>query len=142
MFRRGPTYYALFGHCCCFCYQGSGIIVHTASSPLGPWDVQSGGDIACRPPGSGMPGQSPYGAAPTPGQGCLYNNSKDVSVTRSQQNFVIEVCEGRNATLMAQVQTSTGIAYVWTGDRWQQAPDGIKGHDPQYWVSMGVHPRG
>eukprot|EP00047_Mylnosiga_fluctuans_P006490 m.247211 g.247211 ORF g.247211 m.247211 type:complete len:382 (-) comp15327_c0_seq1:59-1204(-) len=122
MFKRDGIYYALFGHCCCFCYQGSGILVHTAPSPLGPWTVQAGGDLACKPPTTTP--YSPYGAIPTPGQGCLYNNSKDVSVTRSQQNFVIEV------------QTTTGIEYVWTGDRWQQAPDGIKGHDPQYWVPL------
>jgi hypothetical protein len=22
---------------------------------------------------------------------------------------------------------------MWVGDRWQQAPDGIKGHYPTYW---------
>ncbi len=23
--------------------------------------------------------------------------------------------------------------FMWIGDRWQQSPDGIKGHDPTYW---------
>ena len=26
--------------------------------------------------------------------------------------------------------------------RWQQAPDGIKGHEPQYWVPMNFHDDG
>src|SRR6185437_3627730 len=52
-FHRGTapriTYYALFSHCCCFCMQGSGLIVHTASHPLGPWKaLNNGRDIGCR----------------------------------------------------------------------------------------------
>ena len=41
---------------------------------------------------------------------------------RSQQNFVMEV-----------PGSSGQSQFVWTGDRWQQAPDGIKGHEGQYW---------
>ena len=47
LFFRGGLYYAVFGHCCCYCYQGSGAIVHTAPHPLGPWT--SLGDVACIP---------------------------------------------------------------------------------------------
>lgn len=70
---------------------------------------------------------------------------------------------------MVQVVNSTGgLAYVWTGDRWQQvrvlrgsarvvrgascaptgarggyqAPDGIKGHDPQFWVPLSFREDG
>jgi len=25
------------------------------------------------------------------------------------------------------------VEYVWTGDRWQSANDGVKAHDLQYW---------
>ena len=63
-------YYAIFGHCCCYCYQGSGAIVHIAPHPLGTWAPQNGNpEIACRPPSksqSQLP--APYGAQPTPGQ--------------------------------------------------------------------------
>jgi len=120
MFKRGKIYYALFGHCCCFCQQGSGIMVYTATSPLGPWNPQNPtGDLACK-----APSHSVSIGDPTPGQGCLYPSSPDISVTRSQQNFVIEV------------NSDLGTEYVWTGDRWQQAPDGIKGHEPQYWTPL------
>ena len=37
---------------------------------------------------------------------------------RAQQNFVLQLPSGE---------------HVWTGDRWMQAPDGIKGHEPQFW---------
>lgn len=139
MFERQGIYYALFGPCCCFCYQGSGIIVHTASHPLGPWSNQTGGDIACQPAellnnqstsaAAMLPGTR-AAAEPTPGQGCLYENPNLVSTTRAQQNYVIEV------------ETLSGLAYVWTGDRWQQAPDGIKGHEPQFWVPLAFDPAG
>jgi len=118
MFKRNGIYYALFGHCCCYCYQGSGIMVFTAQSPLGPFKFQ-GPNIACREPKTDL-----VNAIPTPGQGCLYGGSNMYSVTRSQQNFVITV------------DTPKGKEYVWTGDRWQQSPDGLKGHDPQYWTLL------
>ena len=35
-----------------------------------------------------------------------------------------------------QVETSSGTEYVWTGDRWMQAPDGQKGHEPQFWAVL------
>jgi hypothetical protein len=43
---------------------------------------------------------------------------------RAQQNFIVEV------------ETATGVEYVWTGDRWMQAPDGQKAHEPQFWAKL------
>jgi len=100
-------------------------MVHTASSPLGPWTTHPN-DIACRPPTNvnlTHPDNVKFQGTPTPNQGCMYN-SNEISVTKSQQNYII------------QIATTTGTAYVWTGDRWQQAPDGIKGHEPQFWVPL------
>jgi len=120
-FKRGDIYYVLFGYCCCYCEQGSGIMVHTATSPLGPY-TKVPGDLACV--SDQTPIYSMARAEPTPGQGCQYANAATTSITRSQQNYIV------------QVDTPNGIEYIWTGDRWQQAPDGIKGHDPQYWVPL------
>jgi len=124
MFKRDGLYYVLFGYCCCYCEQGSGVMVHVAKEPLGPYTKLSG-DLACEPITSA---QKQYGGVsdgvPTPNQGCQYANANMTSVARSQQNYVI------------QVATPKGTDYIWTGDRWQQAPDGIKGHDPQYWVPL------
>lgn len=66
-----------------------------------------------------LPWQDPSAldAEPTPGQGCLYENPNYISVVRAQQNYVIQ------ARL-----TNGSIAYLWTGDRWMQSPDGIKGY--------------
>merc|ERR1712216_64077 len=37
-FRRGSSYYLLYGHTCCFCANGANAEVWTASHPLGPWN--------------------------------------------------------------------------------------------------------
>ena len=237
IFKRGAVWYALFGHCCCYCEQGSGLFVHTASDPMGPWTpaaASSPYDIACEappPPAPAQPfcgfknefnvvtlnltcqngvidavesaffgtptgscpnyaagtcddptflayaratcvgqpscmlesqgadpclgtqksiaaiahcslppgGWSPdgpvqpplaqassysvaaLGGSPTPGQGCLYGGSTDVSVTRSQQDFLATLPDG-----------SGGQTFLYFGSRWGQSPDGLKGHEPQY----------
>ena len=119
--------------------------MHTAPHPLGPWT--SLGDVACvpTPPGGGgappRGGSSPAasraeaflaavgagapGATPTPGQGCQSVNASTTSALRSQQSdiFAVDLADG-----------STG--WIWAGDRWQQSPDGLKGHDPQLWVPL------
>ena len=41
MFKRQGIYYALFGGCCCYCQDGSGVTVYTASSPLGPYQTKN-----------------------------------------------------------------------------------------------------
>jgi len=111
------TYYAVFGHCCCFCFQGSGLIVHTAPSPLGPWTPQAGAsaDVVCAAPAPA------YGGVPTPGQGCLYGGANEVSATRAQTDAIVTVPDGAG-----------GETHVYYGGRWGQSPDGIKGHEPQY----------
>ena len=38
-------------------------------------------------------------------------------------------------THIAEIPTVTGTAYLWMADRWGSRPDGIKGHDFQYWSS-------
>jgi hypothetical protein len=98
LFERKGVYYALFGHCCCFCYQGSGMFVFQAPHPLGPWKQQASSDLGCVNGTTPTPGEPKWGspslpltARPQPGQGCLFNNAKQASVTRAQQNFVVQV---------------------------------------------------
>ncbi len=123
----------------CFCYQGSGVKVHTAPHPLGPWTLVNStknpmGDVACVPPPQQEPlaagsvdagGPASISPEPTPDEGCLYANGTaptgDVSVTRSQQNYLIRISGGR---------------VIWTGNRWGQSPDGIKGHEPLAWLPL------
>lgn len=71
--------------------------MYTSTSPLGPYTFQ-GRDIACQKQEgneqhkSDSPAlSSSFAAEPTPGQGCLFYGEGLASVTRAQQNFVIEV---------------------------------------------------
>jgi hypothetical protein len=36
-------------------------------------------------------------------------------------------------TWVAKLPTPEGPAFIWMGDRWGSRPDGIKGHDFQFW---------
>eukprot|EP00966_Prymnesium_polylepis_P013876 320045-Prymnesium_polylepis.2 len=65
MFVRKGIYYLLYAHCCCFCFQGSGILVATASHPMGPWSVLPG-DLVCVD-NSTIGGTEQFGGVPTPG---------------------------------------------------------------------------
>lgn len=145
LFRRGATYFALFGWCCCFCRQGSGAMVWTAPTALGPWALASSserpdGDVACVAPTSAGSQQQQQrlpapGPADTPNQGCAYRNASaparadTVGAVRSQQNSLIRL-------------DLEGGRVIWTGNRWGQAPDGIKGHEPQAWLPLTFDARG
>jgi hypothetical protein len=52
MFKHGGAYYLLTDYTCCFCSQGSGAQVFTASSPLGPYTFRQNIN---RYPGSAAP---------------------------------------------------------------------------------------
>jgi hypothetical protein len=46
-------------------------------------------------------------------------------------------------TFVARIPIPDGTAYMWMGDRWGSRPDGIKGHDIQYWSApMQFTPEG
>lgn len=113
MFKRKGVYYALFDNCCCFCGHGSGIGVYTAAQPLGPWVYHN--NVGCLANATLAPG---CGCGMTHGTCDNYGES----LTKAQQNFVIRI-----------PQADGSLQYVWTGDRWQSAEDGVKAHDLQYW---------
>jgi hypothetical protein len=154
MFKRNGVYYAMFGYQCCFCEQGSGIRVYTATAPLGPYVYQGGNDLACHVAPEPTPkpaGGSTQKAAsvsdlswldktfvkaavrepepepePSPGQGCQHMDADAVSSTRSQQNFVFEV---RGAIRGPGGRARPGLTGVAGGGRWSKgtARPGISG---------------
>jgi hypothetical protein len=109
MFKRHGVYYLLFDNTCCFGADGSGARVYTASKPMGPFTYRGNINIQAA---SARDLPSPF---TTPGTG------RPDCIIKAQQTDV--------ATLPA----SHGPVYIWMGDRWGSRPDGIKGHDFQYW---------
>jgi len=100
LFQRKGWYYLLYGHTCCFCKEGAGAAVLSASNPLGPWHAM---DIELNP---------------------RVHESLNHSI-QSQNSFVFQ----------APLADDT-VAYVFAGDLWSTAADGLKSHDLQYWEAL------
>lgn len=60
----------------------------------------------------------------------LPSDSKNDPIIKMQLNDV------------AEIPTDRGLQYVLLGDRWQTAPDGVKGHDFQYWTPLEFNSSG
>ena len=111
MFKRNGIYYLLFDNTCCFGTNGSGARVYTAAAPMGPFTYR--GNINIKTDHArDLP--SPW---TSPGSG------RPDCIIKAQQTHV------------ATLPTPAGVVYLWMGDRWGSRPDGIKGHDFQYWSS-------
>eukprot|EP01047_Picozoa_sp_COSAG01_P050646 COSAG01_NODE_5140_length_4459_cov_2.660092_1_plen_388_part_00 len=110
MFVRHGVYYLLYGRFCCFCLEGSGVFVHSAPHPLGPWTFE--GNIGC------TNGTEAHHSPLTKGCWALDHQR---SITHSQLSAIIQTEDGN---------------FIYAGDRWQQAPDKIKAHDPQVWLPL------
>jgi hypothetical protein len=111
MFKRGNTYYLLTDNTCCYCPEGTGVRVYTAPSPMGPFTYR--GNINVQ---AGSTRDLPR-TWTSPGTG---------------RNDCIITAQGKH---VAAVPTPSGVVFLWMGDRWGTAPDGVKGHDFQYWSS-------
>eukprot|EP00045_Choanoeca_perplexa_P018429 m.291442 g.291442 ORF g.291442 m.291442 type:complete len:378 (-) comp17816_c0_seq6:185-1318(-) len=126
MFKRNGTYFAMFGSLCCFCPLGSGINVYTASRPLGPYTLQ--GNVGCQASVPvGCTCNNTRGYIPPPSRTC----PSVPPVTQAQQNVIVKVPSSNGTTTL-----------LWTGDRWQSSPDGIRGHALQYWDILQWDPQG
>jgi hypothetical protein len=111
LFKRGSTYYLLFDNTCRFCTNGTGARVYTAKAPLGPYLYR--GNI-------NVQGQS---ASDVPASKTRLSKGRPNCIIKAQQTHV------------AVLPSRVGLVYLWMGDRWGSRPDGIKGHDFQYWSS-------
>jgi hypothetical protein len=114
MFTTGATYYVLFDNTCCWCAAGTGCRVYTAGAPLGPYTYR--GDINRK-------------ADPDPRR--IESNNHDTEPGDGRPDVIIPMQSRR----IARLPTPGGTEFILIGDRWQSAPDGVKGHDYTYWTS-------
>ena len=128
LFRRNNLYYALCGQRCAFCPEGSGVMVFFSNSPLGPFFPAPNIN---RRPESRAPTVSTQQTwnVDIPGGKFSYaftNNSQMVYESNAPRIPAQE-------TWVAKIPMAGGPIFIWMADRWQSAPDGVKGHDFQFW---------
>ena len=141
LFRRGNTYYALCGPRCEACPGGSEVQFFAAASPLGPfvtkpqWNInrQAVSDVRkiSQLETNGL-------KVVTPGGTVTLRAATNTPVINATNAPAIPAQE----TWVATIPTPDGPVFVWMADRWGSSPDGIKGHDFQFWVPMEFSPEG
>jgi beta-xylosidase len=132
LFRRNNLYYALFGARCADCREGSEAQVFVSHSPLGPFTTKPQANINRRPENSGpaMSTQATWVATvPTP-SGLVTVHSDHAGPIISGDNVPLIPAQ---QTWVAKIPMSGEPLFIWMGDRWESCPDGIKGHDFQFW---------
>ena len=141
LFRRNNTYYALCGPRCAFCPQGSEVQVFTATAPLGPFATKPQWNINRRSEYD-VPNVSTQETGglkvPTPeGIFTLHpqNNTPIIHATNAPTMPAQE-------TWVATIPTPEEPAFMWMADRWGSSPDGVKGHDFQFWALLKFSPDG
>lgn len=142
----GGHYYVTSGACCCNCQLGGAVYVYRAtSSPLGPYTEQPGGPIDDSGSGENSKLSTIVGGRAASTCASSLNNDVSSGVRSSSLRF------GKNITWFVPAQQTDIASYfddegnehlMWIGDRWQQAPDGLKGHDPTYWAPLHVDAQG
>ncbi len=112
LFRRNNLYYALCGPLCPDCPQGSEVLVLSSTSPLGPFTIRSN-----------INRRSGNGDSNELGQDVLiaHDFTEGAPIVPAQQTWV------------AKIPMAGEPLFIWVGDRWASCPDGIKGHDFQFW---------
>jgi beta-xylosidase len=126
LFRRKNLYYTLCGPCCAFCPEGSEVRVLISYSPMGPF--YEAPNINRRPE-SGGPTEwtNQTWTVDIPGGKVVIPLTN--KITYQYNAPVIPAQE----TWVAKIPTTGEPAFFWMADRWQSTPDGIKGHDFQFW---------
>jgi len=111
LFKRNHIYYLLTDNTCCYCPDGTGVRVYTAAAPMGPFAYRGNINVKAD------------SARDLPTSWTAPGSGRTNCIIRAQGKHV------------AAVPTRSGVVFLWLGDRWGSAPDGIKGHDFQYWSS-------
>ncbi len=132
MFRRNNYYYALLGPRCNACPEGSEVQVFMSASPLGPFASKPDWAINRRPEINAPTAitQKAWSATIlTPTGMVTYHPEKNTPVIAAGSFPFISAQE----TWVAKIPTIGEPAFIWMADRWKSCPDGVMGHNFQYW---------
>jgi len=125
LFRRNNLYYVLCGPRCAACPEGSDVLVNISSSPLGPY--HGAADINRRARSDSLQATQSV-QVPTPKGTYIYQGTKDFTNYFRNDPFI-----HAQETWVARIPTGKEPIFIWMADGWRSAPDGIKGHDFQFW---------
>lgn len=130
LFKRGKTYYVIYGSCCCACRQGSGAVVFSAPNISGPW-VRQARDVNCKVDAAicaGMPDQ-------------------EIDRLRPLDQLTIPA-QGIAISTLRRAGTNGEDVFLWQGMRWLSGdhnppkcttlcdpPTGVCAQDPLYRTS-------
>ena len=87
----------------------------------------------CQPGGTVYAHQAAHPLGPYTPQTPNVISFSDGSLTRTQ---------GQQTTVTTVQHTPNATWFLWQGDRWQSAPDGLKAHDFQFWYPLAFAPNG
>jgi hypothetical protein len=130
LFKRGKTYYVIYGSCCCACRQGSGAVVLSAPNITGPW-VRQARDVNCKVDAeicAGMPDQ-------------------EINHLRPLDQLTISA-QGIAISTLRKAGVNGEDVFLWQGMRWLSGahnppkcttlcnpPTGVCAQDPAYRTS-------
>jgi hypothetical protein len=112
VWKEGAEYFFLTGHGCCFCEEGSGVYVFTAPALSGPYTPH--GNIGCNY-------SEPAPHVSVASHGCLLLGTCYTSTLQAELAYSFTLASGQRVLVF---------------DRWQHAPDRLKGHDPELWLPV------
>jgi hypothetical protein len=133
MFRRNNLYYALSGPLCATCPGGSVVQVFTSASPLGPFSTEPSFNINRQSLGTNsvLPVTRVANKADNSGTNSLAKSSQNGWFAFRQESTLPII--PAQETWIAQIPGVGEPSYIWVGDCWGSAPDGIIAHDFQFW---------
>jgi hypothetical protein len=133
LFRRHNLYYALCGPRCYACPGGSEVQVTIASAPLGPYRAKSEGDINRQTRDNPLQNMK----TETWAISVCSSNVADAADAKKGVPMIIRDINApliaAQETWVAKIPTDGEPVFIWMADGWESTPDGVKGHNLQYW---------
>jgi len=129
LFQRNKLYYALCGPLCAFCREGSEVLVLTSTSPLGPFNFVSNINRQTKSGALTLWTQQNWTVG-FPGGNFTYSLSTNDVIYTNNMPFI-----PAQETCVAKIPLTSGPIFIWMADLWKSTPDGVKGHDFQFWSS-------
>jgi hypothetical protein len=128
LFRRNNFYYALCGSRCDACPEGSSVLVFISYSPMGPYRPSSNINN-CLEGGTSTQWTQQTLTVDVPGGKYVCPVTNAVKIASQNNTPAIHAQE----TWVARIPMADGPVFIWMADRWRSSPDGIQGHDFQFW---------